>query len=255
MLLYFPSSHGKDVPKSRFLSRRSLQSPESDISILSSNEKLALSPLGNLESIDIFLETSKELRNIGSYDWQVDCNTGMLDLCLPKCNPATKTCHLTPQSDDPSMSMTSSSSYKTRDCKNVSKLFPSREQLPSGGSLRWLNSPVTPVTLGESKSLQGPGSVSGFYDMLQDDTPEILKDCTPTKSVKASSPNKKRVSPPHSHLSELGSFSSRGLRSGRKFILKAVPSFPPLTPCIDSKDGSFQSTSHSEDTGSHSKND
>ncbi|GER32494.1 tesmin/TSO1-like CXC domain-containing protein, partial [Striga asiatica] len=73
--------------------------------------------------------------------------------------------------------------------------------------------------------------------VIQDDTPEMLKDgFTPVNGVKVCSPNKKRVSPPHVRLHEFsGSSSSVGIRTGRKFILKAVPSFPPLTPCVDSK--------------------
>lgn len=72
------------------------------------------------------------------------------------------------------------------------------------------------------------------YDISDDDTPKILKESlTELNKVKVRSPNKKRISPPRIRLHELGSSS---LKSGRKFILKAVPSFPPLTPCIDSKD-------------------
>ncbi|CAA0821351.1 Protein tesmin/TSO1-like CXC 2 [Striga hermonthica] len=87
--------------------------------------------------------------------------------------------------------------------------------------------------------------------VIQDDTPEMLKDnSTPVNGVKVCSPNKKRVSPPHVRLHEFsGSSSSVGIRTGRKFILKAVPSFPPLTPCVDSK--SADKSSEPQDIGAN----
>lgn len=76
--------------------------------------------------------------------------------------------------------------------------------------------------------------------MTDDDTPEILGETSyPSKVVKVSSPNKKRVSPPQSR-SRLRSSSPTGLRNGRKFILHAVPSFPPLTPYHTSKEGTSE---------------
>lgn len=107
----------------------------------------------------------------------------------------------------------------------------------SGSSLRWRSSPITPKTnLCETQHLQG-GEHNRLFDSLEDETPDVLKEAsTPTKSVKANSPIQKRVSPPHSrHVLRIGSSSSGGLKNGRKFILQAVPSFPPLTPCVDSK--------------------
>ncbi|KAI7989706.1 Protein tesmin/TSO1-like CXC 2 [Camellia lanceoleosa] len=114
--------------------------------------------------------------------------------------------------------------------------------LSSVSSFHWRGSPITPVAqFGGTKLLGAVESDKKHHDVPEDDTPEILKDTsTPLKAVKVTSPNKKRVSPPHRRLHELGSSSSAGLRSGRKFILRAVPSFPPLTPCIDSKDSSSQ---------------
>lgn len=106
--------------------------------------------------------------------------------------------------------------------------FSAKRNHLSGSSLVWRGSPITPM--------------AGFeydYNSMQeqdDDTPEILKDSsTALNMVKASSPNKKRVSPPH----EFSSSSSVGVRT-RKFTLKAVPSFPPLTPCIDSRTPGMQ---------------
>lgn len=101
----------------------------------------------------------------------------------------------------------------------------------SGGSLRWRgSSPITP-----SANLDDE-SDGKLFDIIEDETPDVLKEAsTPIKSVKANSPIQKRVSPPQSHLLRIGSSSSGGLKSGRKFILQSVPSFPPLTPCADSK--------------------
>lgn len=102
-------------------------------------------------------------------------------------------------------------------------------------SLSWGDSPNTPMA--QSK-LSKPLKVIDLEDELsytmQDDTPDILKDgSTPINTVKVSSPNKKRVSPPHGP--QFGSSSLHGLRTGRKFILKSVPSCPPATPSADSR--------------------
>lgn len=252
LLFYFLRRYGKDVPKSRFLSRRYLPSPESDLSILSSYEKSTRSPPRKLGDNDVHLETNKGLLDLDAYDWPASDNIRTMDPIPPGCETDPSLCHLTAPSDTSSMALTSS---RARDWTNVSQaqLCPRSDSLSYGGSLHWRNSPVTPITrLGGTKSLQGLDSGSGYYDILQDDTPEILKDdSTPIKSVKVSSPNKKRISPPHGHIHELGSSSSGGLRSGRKFILKAVPSFPPLTPCIDSKDNTIEKTSNLQDNNSN----
>ena len=144
----------------------------------------------------------------------------------------------------PTTAMNPSASSKTSGSINVSRgqLCPGSSHLVSGGSLRWHSSSIPPSTqLGETKNLQGLESDNELYEILEDDTPSILKDASiSTKVVQASSPKQKRVSPPkiRSHL-----------KSGRKFILKAVPSFPPLTPCIDAKKCSHQISSDPQDSG------
>ncbi|XP_021828730.1 CRC domain-containing protein TSO1-like isoform X2 [Prunus avium] len=249
------SDHANNVPKSPCLPTSYLPSPESDLTIISSYENSTRSPLRHSESSDILLETSKELSDLGSYNWRVDYdNIGIVDTFSPRCDAAPTTCHITPMSDLCSMAMASSTSSKTSDWTNASQvqLCPGSHGLSSDSSLHRRSSPVTPMTrLGGTKSFQGLDFENGLYDILQDDTPEILKDTsTPIRSLKVSSPNKKRVSPPHSHNHELGASSSGALRSGRKFILKAVPSFPPLTPCIGSKGGSIiQNMSNLQDKG------
>ncbi|KAL6285833.1 hypothetical protein ACE6H2_010223 [Prunus campanulata] len=119
---------------------------------------------------------------------------------------------------------------------DISKLTPlshpcSRTVFSSASSS---NSAKIPQAQLPSSHLQPSGA---HYDIPYDDTPEILKETSnPTKVVKASSPNQKRVSPPQSR-SRLRERSPTGLRSGRKFILQAMPSFPPLTPHRNSKEG------------------
>ncbi|GLT90545.1 hypothetical protein SLE2022_084710 [Rubroshorea leprosula] len=57
------------------------------------------------------------------------------------------------------------------------------------------------------------------------ETPEVLKsDCSSPGQVKATSPNSKRISPPHH---EFG--SSTSWRGGRKLILRSIPPFPSLS--------------------------
>ncbi|TYG75995.1 hypothetical protein ES288_D03G077900v1 [Gossypium darwinii] len=150
---------------------------------------------------------------------------------------------------------TSSPSSKARELTSLSRvqLDPRRRSLTPGGSLHWHSSPIMPMSpLNDNKKLQGLDSADGgLYDILEDDMPEILKYTSmPIKPVKAGSPNGKRVSPPH-NLHQLGSSSSGPLRSGRKFILKAVPSFPPLTPCIDAKGSSNQSRNNFQENRSN----
>ncbi|KAG8083742.1 hypothetical protein GUJ93_ZPchr0016g2593 [Zizania palustris] len=59
---------------------------------------------------------------------------------------------------------------------------------------------------------------------LDEEMPNILRDdASPGSCVKTSSPNGKRVSPPHNALSV-----SPSQKGGRKLILKSIPSFPSL---------------------------
>lgn len=59
----------------------------------------------------------------------------------------------------------------------------------------------------------------------EDEMPEILRgDCSPGTGVKTSSPNSKRISPPHCNFR-----MSPGRRTGRKLILQSIPSFPSLS--------------------------
>lgn len=121
----------------------------------------------------------------------------------------------------------------------------------SGSSLVWRGSPITPMAQFSGGNIVKEVEFDfGLSNSMQDDTPEILRDTpNPLNTVKATSPNKKRVSPPHGKLHEFSSSSSASIRSGRKFILKAVPPFPPLTPCLDSKTSGVEQDNFPENHG------
>ncbi|KAK1382828.1 hypothetical protein POM88_020563 [Heracleum sosnowskyi] len=122
---------------------------------------------------------------------------------------------------------------------------PESDTFSSLNSSQLCSSPITSVVqFGENKLPVVPDSESKFYNILEDDDiAELLKEHQVSFSeVKVRSPNNKRVSPPHSRFPELRPSSSMtALRGGRKFILKAVPSFPPVAPCTDVKSTSSPS--------------
>ncbi|KAJ6856442.1 hypothetical protein NC651_038155 [Populus alba x Populus x berolinensis] len=235
------SSHGKEAAKSRLLPGRYVLSSEPDFSMLPSYAKSTSSP-SNSHGNDKFRKTSKTL-DVVSHSQELDYNiTETMGQFSPRFDELADFSDHTPL-PNPSPIMMASSSSKTRDTAIISQLclYPGSGRLSSGGSFQWRSSPITPMTrLGETKT-QALDSGCGLYDILEDDTPEIFKESpTPVTSVKASSPHKKRVSPPRGHIQEFQSSSSASLKSGRKFVLKSVPSFPPLTPCIDPKDRTQQ---------------
>ncbi|KAF8686802.1 hypothetical protein HU200_043412 [Digitaria exilis] len=80
-----------------------------------------------------------------------------------------------------------------------------------------------------------PSKVAGA--VIDEEMPDILKEAdSPSSGVKTTSPNGKRVSPPHNALS-----ISPNRKGGRKLILKSIPSFPSLTG--DSNSGSAMDNS------------
>ncbi|XP_059640631.1 CRC domain-containing protein TSO1-like [Cornus florida] len=245
------SDHGKDASKSRFLSRGYIPSPESDLALVPPYGKSPGSPR-NSDKHEMLLKTRRDILDVISCHQELDYDNAETS---PRCDGLANICHTATLADAHSMVMAASTSSKTRDWTNDSRAQSclGSDSFSSASSLRWRSSPITPTTQFEgAKFLQVIDSDNRLYDILEDDMPEILKDTnTPVNAVKVSSPNKKRVSPPHSRLHELGSSSSAGLRSGRKFILQAVPSFPPLTPCIDAKDGTNQNINDSQDFGSN----
>ncbi|XP_042490809.1 uncharacterized protein LOC122070668 isoform X2 [Macadamia integrifolia] len=234
------SNNRKKVPKPRVPGRRCLPSPESDSSALSSYGKSTRSPRNKYESQQ---KTSTEVLDIVPYDQDLDCiKAGKVNQFSPRWDGLADICNLTPLPHPPSRATSSLVSSNTSDPVKVSRAPSSRRSghLSSVSSLQWHSSPITPMShSGGNNFTPELDSENGLCDILGDDTPEILKDtATPINVVKASSPNKKRVSPPHSRLHELRSNSSLALRSGRKFILRAIPSFPLLTPDSDPKSSS-----------------
>ncbi|CAN6181429.1 unnamed protein product [Urochloa humidicola] len=108
---------------------------------------------------------------------------------------------------------------------NFSSAKPPRPSKARSGNSRSSASKANP-TLQSCKSSKAAGSV------IDEEMPDILKEAnSPSSGVKTTSPNGKRVSPPHSVLSV-----SPNRKGGRKLILKSIPSFPSLTG--DSNSGS-----------------
>ncbi|KAL3844092.1 hypothetical protein ACJIZ3_001495 [Penstemon smallii] len=232
------SDHGKDASKSWFPSSKYYQSPESGHTFVAPYAMSPGSPT-NLDGNARISLTGKEILDLVPYNQESEY--GYADTV----NEFSAACH---QSGN--MGLLSDMS-NPQEWANNSKVqsFSGKSQYSSASSLRWRGSPNTPmVQFSGTKLHQMFEFDSELSNKMQDDTPDILKDNpTPLNVVKVSSPNKKRVSPPHGSPRELRSSSSAGLRSGRKFILKAVPPFPSLTPCVDSKSASVQLTNDPQD--------
>ncbi|KAJ7951864.1 TESMIN/TSO1-like CXC 2 [Quillaja saponaria] len=114
---------------------------------------------------------------------------------------------------------------------------------PSAGSLNQLCSPIRLVPQSsESKTLDEISSDSALADNMKDDDafkrPRNMS--TPTKAVESMSPSKKCVSSSQHQSDGPRSRTSFDLISDSKFILRAVPSFPSLTPYSKSKDTTNQ---------------
>lgn len=191
-----------------------------------------------LSSLDSPTSTSNQTRNSahGQKSEQplptIPCNqfdscSGLnIDSLSPGWNEFTAICIVSPLSD-PSPSTSRTEQDKTY----KAKLLPERN-ISSGVSLQHCSTATPPGLFGEGKSIINPATTGELHYNLTDETPEILKDAhSPIKTVKASSPNQKRVSPPQRMSHEAGSsFSSPGLKSGRKYVLHSIPQFPSLTP-------------------------
>lgn len=97
-----------------------------------------------------------------------------------------------------------------------SKKKPPRSSFPSTSSATFLSR----QGFGKSSFFPPPPK---FETIREDEIPEFLQSGSPEGGgIKSSSPNRKRVSPPHN-----GGMSP-GLRSSRKLILQSIPSFPSL---------------------------
>ena len=98
---------------------------------------------------------------------------------------------------------------------NFSNAKPPRPSKPRSGSSS--RSSKAPETVHSRKITKVADSV------FDEEMPDILKEASSPGIVKTSSPNGKRVSPPHNALS-----ISPSRKGGRKLILKSIPSFPSL---------------------------
>ncbi|OEL28899.1 Protein tesmin/TSO1-like CXC 2 [Dichanthelium oligosanthes] len=111
---------------------------------------------------------------------------------------------------------------------NFSSAKPPRPSKARSGNSR-LSASKAATTLQSCKSSKVAGSD------IDEEMPDILKEAnSPNSCVKTTSPNGKRVSPPHNALS-----ISPNRKGGRKLILKSIPSFPSLMG--DSNSGSKMS--------------
>ncbi|KAL0915320.1 hypothetical protein M5K25_015729 [Dendrobium thyrsiflorum] len=171
-------------------------------------------------------EKNEQTLSLIPYNQQFDSSSDLnVDSLSPKWNECSAICNISPSSV-PSQSLCGSSTLRTKQAKSS----PYRDPL-SGVSFQHCSSATTQGRFGKGKFIIKPATDEPNYN-LADETPDILKDDhSPIKTVKASSPNQKRVSPPKTMLHEAGSsFSSPGLRSGRKYVLQSIPQFPSLTP-------------------------
>lgn len=98
----------------------------------------------------------------------------------------------------------------------------------------WRSSPMTPRhQFGERRLMQDHSSdIMTLSSNHEGVTPEILMETHEAgKYIKAtSSPNQKRISPPHLKANNTHTKSPSSSRGVRKFVLQSVPPFPKLTP-------------------------
>ncbi|KAM3282178.1 hypothetical protein P3S67_025823 [Capsicum chacoense] len=232
------SNRGKNASKTWFTSGRYVSSPESGQANTAAYGLSPGSPRSS-KNHDIDQETTDDILDIVPFDQENHGNAKLANEISPGF-------HVTDNTDD-LLALPNSQDWASN---SDNQLIPQTVHFQSTPLLCWRNSPMTPMT-------QFDGSGMNVLELLdsnkkpyvmEDDTPEILKESSiPQNGVKVNSPNKKRISPPHRHLNELGATSSGGgLKTGRKFILRAVPSFPPLTPCIECKDVAAHSTNNSQ---------
>ncbi|XP_072985894.1 uncharacterized protein [Typha latifolia] len=228
-------SNGNNVPKSQKLPASYYTSPESGALHSSYYEESPSSPMNSMSN-SAFGKAGEELSAVS---YNQDNSSLTLASFSPGWDGFPDICNLSPLPNPSPGASDACAPSKTRDHKIIqTKLLQGSARL-SAGSLCWRSSPATPLCqFGDRKILLEPDSDSALPNILEDDTPEILDDtCLPIKAVKANSPKQKRVSPPQRRLYETRSSSSPSLRSGRKFILQSVPSFPPLTPYSNNNRG------------------
>lgn len=232
----FQSSNRGNASKRWFTSGRYLSSPESGQANTAAYGLSPGSPRSS-KNHDIDQETAGDILDLVTFDQEFSYGNAKL------ANEISPGFHVAGNMDD-LLGLPKSQDWAS---SSGGQLIPETVHFQSTRPLSWRNLPMNQLNGSEMNSMELLDSDKKPY-VMADDTPEILKDSSiPQIGVKVSSPNKKRVSPPHRHLNELGSTSSGGsLKTGRKFILRAVPSFPPLTPCTQPKDVAAHSTNNSQ---------
>ncbi|KAK9682630.1 hypothetical protein RND81_10G086800 [Saponaria officinalis] len=226
----------KNALKSRLPFMRFLQTPDSQNDVLSSDEN-SLTCAENYQCHDMLLEKSTECTDEGAVRAKKSFeNTG---------HEFTSTS--SQMSNSVATLMAPPPSSNTNSCQEMSppvqpRLMNESVVPPTIGSLLWRSSPVTPITQSTGLEFQDFGSGSKHSDMIDDDTPDVLKDSSiPDTSVKVRSPNKKRISAPHNPKDSSGSLridsplqnptdSPESLKICHRFVLRALPTFPSLTP-------------------------
>ncbi|XP_068651541.1 uncharacterized protein [Aristolochia californica] len=231
------SSLGKDVSKIQYPSKRHLtsSSPESASSALCSYGKSPKSP--GISNVNIGFARGRE--GFATLSRELDCNmAAKIDPFSPRWEGLADIYDISPLARYHHSGSASSASSDASYCQKAvqAPVSHGKVHLSGGGPFKWRTSPVTPVAhFGGTKFVIEPDKDSGLCNTPEDETPDILKETlSPIKAVKVSSPNQKRVSPPHNRMQELRS-SSSPVKGGRKFILQSVPSFPPLTPYSEQK--------------------
>nr|GME15874.1 CRC domain-containing protein TSO1-like isoform X1 [Ipomoea batatas] len=221
------SDHRNDASKSWFTSGRCSQSPESGHTLI---PRYGVSKKGFTKSSDNpeSIEETTDIMDLVSFDPEMEDNNSA---AANEYSPGEMN----------QLVVLPNSQQWVNDSRE--RLYAGPCHLSSTSSFGWRSSPMTPMTQydGSKEFYESINSGKSSFNAIEDDTPEILKDAsTPPGGVKVSSPNKKRVSPPHGRLKDPddGSSSARRLKAGRKYKLGSVPSFPPLTPCFVSKGSS-----------------
>ncbi|XP_073130746.1 protein tesmin/TSO1-like CXC 2 [Henckelia pumila] len=240
-------NHGKDAAKAWFPSGKYFLSPEPGLPSAPPFLTSPNSPRGS--DNDTISETTKEILDLVSFDLESDYG-----------NTVETGNEISETHQEPEKTGLLSQRPDSKGWPNNSVLQSSSRSGPysSARSSRFRSSPNIPVAnFSGTKHKQVMDSDPDVFDVMQDDTPEILKDTpTPLSAVKVSSPNKKRVSPPHSQVPKFDSSSPARFRNAVKYILKSVPSFPPLTPCVNPKIGSLEQSCNSQNcSGSGSGSD
>ncbi|XP_073305070.1 uncharacterized protein [Primulina huaijiensis] len=187
---YQYSNLEKDISKAWFPSGKYFLSPEPG---LPSVPPFLTSPKSPRSSDnDTILETTKEILDLVSFDLESDYGN------VERGNEITET------HQEPGKTGLLSHRPDSKGWANDLVLQSSSRSGPysSARSTRFHGSPNTPVANSSgTKHQQVMDLDHDLFDVMRDDTQEILKDTpTPLNAVKVTSPNKKRVSPPHSQV-------------------------------------------------------